>query len=98
MRAERTHSRAGDRSGAAIRLSIVLRLAPSLAPAVLDLAAAEPGPQFDLVRGDALRLVGRESQARRAFASAAARQPATPDDGTGASSEPDGDPADAPRG
>lgn len=66
---------AGDRSGAAIRLSIVLRLAPSLAPAVLDLAAAEPGPEFDLVRGDALRLVGRESQARRAFAAAAVRRP-----------------------
>ena len=96
--AARSALAAGDRSGAAIRLSIVLRLAPSLAPAVLDLAAAEPGPQFDLVRGDALRLVGRESQARRAFASAAARQPATPDAGTGPSSEPDGDPADAPRG
>ena len=66
---------AGDRSGAAIRLSVVLRLAPALAPAVLDVAAAEPGRDFDLVRGDALRLVGRESQARRAFA-AAARQPA----------------------
>ena len=58
----------------AIRLSVVLRLAPALAPAVLDLAASEPGRDFDLVRGDALRLVGRESQARRAFA-AAARPP-----------------------
>lgn len=62
---------AGDRSGAAIRLAVVLRLAPALAPAVLDIAAAEPGPGFDLVRGDALRLVGRESQARRSFAAAA---------------------------
>lgn len=61
----------GDRSGAAIRLAVVLRLAPALAPAVLDIAAAEPGPGFDLVRGDALRLVGRESQARRSFAAAA---------------------------
>ncbi len=62
---------AGDRAGAALRLSIVLRLAPTLAPAVLDIATGESGPEFDLVRGDALRLVGRESQARRAFASAA---------------------------
>jgi len=62
---------AGDRSGAAIRLAVVLRLAPALAPAVLDAAGTEPGREFDLVRGDALRLVGRESQARRAFAAAA---------------------------
>ena len=62
---------AGDRAGAALRLSIVLRLAPTLAPAVLDIATGESGPEFDLVRGDALRLVGRELQARRAFASAA---------------------------
>ena len=75
LAAARTALAAGDRSGAAIRLSIVLRLAPSLAPAVLDLAAAEPGPEFDLVRGDALRLVGRESQARRSFAAAAVRRP-----------------------
>ena len=63
----------GDRAGAAIRLAVVLRLAPSLAPAVLDLAATESGPEFDLVRGDALRLVGRETQARRSFVAAARR-------------------------
>ncbi len=77
LEAARDALAAGDRSGAAIRLAIVLRLAPVLAPVVLDLAAAEPGAAFDLVRGDALRLVGRESQARRSFA-AAARQ-AVPD-------------------
>ncbi len=64
---------AGDRDGAAIRLAVVLRLSPALAPAVLDVAAAEPGAAFDLVRGDALRLVGHETQARRSFAAAAAR-------------------------
>lgn len=63
----------GDRTGAAVRLAVVLRFAPLLAPAVLDIAAAEPGPAFDLVRGDALRLVGHETQARRAYAAAAAR-------------------------
>ncbi len=71
LAAARAALAAGDRSGAAIRLGVVLRLAPALAPAVLDVAAAEPGRDFDLVRGDALRLVGRESQARRAFAAAA---------------------------
>jgi hypothetical protein len=78
----------GDRSGAAIRLAIVLRLAPSLAPAVLDLAASVPGAEFDLIRGDAFRLVGRESQARRAFA-AASRQATS--DTAAADAGPDGD-------
>jgi hypothetical protein len=71
LAAARAELAAGDRAGAAIRLAVVLRLAPALAPAVLDVAAAEPGRDFDLVRGDALRLVGRETQARRAFAAAA---------------------------
>jgi hypothetical protein len=62
----------GDRPGAAIRLGVILRFAPALAPAVLDIAAPEPGPAWDLVRGDALRLVGHETEARRAYASAAA--------------------------
>lgn len=72
LEAAREALAAGDRSTAAFRLSVVLRLSPALAPAVLDVAGTEPGPDFDLVRGDALRLVGREGQARKAFASAAA--------------------------
>jgi hypothetical protein len=81
---------AGDRAGAALRLSILLRLSPALAPAVLDVAAGESGPDFDLVRGDALRLVGRESQARRAFASAARPPSDVPDPGdAGVVAEPD---------
>jgi hypothetical protein len=73
LAAARSALAAGDRVGAAIRLAVVLRFAPALAPAVLDVAAAEPGPAYDLVRGDALRLVGHETEARRAYASAAAR-------------------------
>ncbi len=73
LAAARAALAAGDRAGAAIRLAVVLRFAPVLAPAVLDVAATEPGPAFDLVRGDALRLVGHETQARRAYAAAAAR-------------------------
>jgi hypothetical protein len=72
LEAAREALAAGDRSAAAFRLSVVLRLSPALAPAVLDVAGTEPGPDFDLVRGDALRLVGREKQARQAFASASA--------------------------
>lgn len=80
LAAARAALAAGDRAGAAIRLAVVLRLAPALAPAVLDIAAAEPGPGFDLVRGDALRLVGRESQARRSFAAAARGSVPAPSD------------------
>lgn len=80
LAAARSALAAGDRVGAAIRLAVVLRFAPALAPAVLHVAAAESGPAYDLVRGDALRLVGHESEARRAYASAAARL--TPDTDT----------------
>jgi hypothetical protein len=62
---------ANDPAAAAIRLAIVLRLSPALAPAVLDLIGPLPGPDFDLLRGDALRLVGHEGAAERAFAAAA---------------------------
>ena len=60
-----------DQRSAVIRLSLVLRFSPALAPAVLDLVGQLAGPEFDVLRGDALRLVGHESAADRAFASAA---------------------------
>lgn len=91
LEAARAALAAGDRSAAAFRLSVVLRLSPALAPAVLDVAGTEPGPDFDLVRGDALRLVGREGQARQAFASAAAGRRAMDRDAAGsAAAEPAG--------
>lgn len=62
---------AGDPRAAAVRLAIVLRISPALAPVVLDVAGQLPGPDFDLLRGDALRLVGHEAAAARAFAAAA---------------------------
>ena len=52
---------------AALRLGIVLRLAPSLAPAVLDVVVDRPEPLLAMIRGDAYRLVGREIDARRSF-------------------------------
>ena len=78
----------GDLEGAAVHLAIALRLDPALAPAVLELAAGGSGPGLDIVRGDALRLVGHELEARRAYASAArllARRETTPGTGTPAS-------------
>jgi tetratricopeptide (TPR) repeat protein len=66
---------AGDAEGAAGHLGVALRLSPALAPAVLDAAGAVPvggsSPALELVRGDAYRSVGHESEARRAYASAA---------------------------
>ena len=49
----------------------MLRVAPALAPAVLDLIEGRTERGLALVRGDAYRLVGREIEARRAFTEAA---------------------------
>ncbi len=63
----------GRPADAAVRLAVVLRLSPGLAPAVLEVLAEATGPSLELVRGDALRMIGRESDARRAYAAAAAQ-------------------------
>jgi len=62
----------GELHAAALRLSVVLRTSPALAPVVLDVVGPWPGPEFAMVRGDALRLVGRESAAQQAYAAASA--------------------------
>ena len=62
---------AGDPDEAAVRLGLVLRVAPALAPAVLDLVEGRTERGLALVRGDAYRIVGREIEARRAFTDAA---------------------------
>lgn len=63
---------AGDQHAAALHLALALRLAPAVAPAVLDLLDAVDGPELTVVKGDAYRLVGHEQNALRAFATAAA--------------------------
>ncbi len=65
--------RAGRLSDGAIRLAVVLRLAPTMAPAILDVISAQSSPSLEVVRGDALRLVGHERDARLAYAAAAAQ-------------------------
>lgn len=62
---------AGSLEEASLRFALTLRLAPSLAPAVLEATEGGAGSSLDLVRGDAFRLVGLESEARRAWAAAA---------------------------
>lgn len=70
LQAAREAIASGDLDRAGVRLALVLRVRPALAPAVLDVARGVDGPAFDLVRGDALRLTGHEAAAQEAFASA----------------------------
>ena len=86
--AARTALEAGDLDTAAVRLALVLRLAPRLAPAVLEAAASAPGPLLDLVRGDAFRLLGREIAARRLFLGTIEALDDRGHPGDGASTEP----------
>lgn len=77
LRAAEEAIAANDPISTAIQLALALRASPALAPAVLDLARDQTGPAFDVIRGDAFRIVGREGEARRSFAAAAtARQDA----------------------
>jgi hypothetical protein len=76
---------AGEMTSSAIHLGLALRIGPDLAGDVLDLLEplAARTPELDLIRGDALRLAGREDDARRAYADASlaiVRGKATPAD------------------
>lgn len=62
---------AGDREGAALYLAVALRLSPALAPAILSTVGGTPGAPYDLLRGDAFRIVGHQSDALRCYAAAA---------------------------
>lgn len=57
---------------AAASLALALRAEPSLAPAVLDLIAGRSEPVLALVRGDAHRIVGHETEALRDYVAAVA--------------------------
>ena len=80
----------GDTGGAALQLALVLRIAPALAPAVIDVIGDRHDPGLAFVRGDAYRLVGRELDARGAYADAARPSDPSP------SGEPAGPPPDPP--
>ncbi len=56
---------------ATLRFALALRLAPNLAPAVLEATDGVSGPAVGVVRGDAYRLVGFEAEARQAYVAAA---------------------------
>ena len=65
---------------AILRLALILRLDPTLAPAVLQAIVVRTEPAAAILRGDAQRLLGRHLEAEAAFASAA--------DGLAATHEP----------
>ena len=71
LEAARTALVAGALTEAALRFSLALRLAPALAPAVLEATAGARDPNLLMVRGDAYRLAGHEVDAREAYAVAA---------------------------
>ena len=62
---------AGALGEAALRFGLALRLAPALAPAVLEATAGARAPILIVVRGDAYRLAGHEMEAREAYSVAA---------------------------
>jgi tetratricopeptide (TPR) repeat protein len=71
LAAARAAIAADDHDGAALHLALALRLDPSTAPAVLDAAGHHRSAALEMVKGDALRLVGHDVEARRAYAAAA---------------------------
>ncbi len=62
---------ATDPASGTLRLALVLRQDPTLAPAVLEAVAARRGPVVDVLRGDAQRLLGRHLEAEASYAAAA---------------------------
>jgi hypothetical protein len=62
---------AGHIDEASLHFGLALRLAPALAPAVLEATDGVRGPELMLVRGDAYRLAGHETEAQQAYAVAA---------------------------
>ena len=83
---------AGRTAEAATALILAMRSTPGLAPAILDLLAGRSDPILVLVRGDAQRIVGHETEAMRDHAAAAGAIGDGPaDDGRGPA-EPQDDP------
>ncbi|MEA2611405.1 MAG: hypothetical protein QOG32_1131 [Chloroflexota bacterium] len=61
----------GALDDAALRFGIAVRLAPALAPAILEATAGARVPSLLVVRGDAYRVAGHEAEAQEAYLVAA---------------------------
>ena len=84
----------GQADDAAVHLALVVRLTPALAPAVLELIGDDRRPELALVRGDAYRLVGLETEARQAYADVPRPAPRAHPSGADASPTPTTIPTD----
>ncbi len=62
---------AGAHDQAALHFGLALRVAPALAPAVLEATEGARSASLSIVRGDAYRLAGHETSAAQAYAVAA---------------------------
>ncbi len=71
MDAGRTALVAGALDQAALHFGLALRVAPALAPAVLEATEGARSAGLSMVRGDAYRLAGHETSAKQAYAVAA---------------------------
>ena len=71
LEAGRTALVAGRFDEAILRFGLALRLAPALAPAVLEATAGSRASGLLMVRGDAYRLAGHEDEAKEAYLAAA---------------------------
>jgi hypothetical protein len=87
----------GDVLTAGLHFGVALRLTPSLATAVLDAIGDRRGLPLELVRGDALRLLGRPNAAAEAYLSVVAelRSPTPPEPAP--AEEPQAEPASEPQ-
>ena len=86
---------AGDTTQAAVRLGVALRLEPGYAREVLEAIGEriDTDPELALVAGDALRLLGRESEALAAFDRARGHAPTPADDDADAHDDEGDEPA-----
>jgi hypothetical protein len=67
LEAGRAALMAGALDEAALRFGIALRLAPAMAPAILEATAGARVPSLIVVRGDAHRVAGHELEAQEAY-------------------------------
>ncbi len=77
----------GELDRASVRLALLLRASPAAAGSILAAIGDVRSPSLDLVRGDALRALGDDVEARRAYSSAIGSFRGGPPSGDAASTD-----------